>query len=65
MDVLCIRNNAHTRAQVFATAFARVSPAVYPMQWDLANRDIPGVNRTDYYRAACQQCGGLVDALEV
>ncbi len=30
--------------------------AHYPMAWDLANMDIPGVDRTAYYQDVCSKC---------
>jgi hypothetical protein len=32
---------------------------VYPMSWDLANRNIPGVNRSTFYNTICGACWGL------
>ena len=32
------------------------SGTVYPMAWDLGNTEVAGVNRTDYYQTACNQC---------
>ena len=29
---------------------------VYPMAWDMANKNIPGVNRTAFYNTVCGQC---------
>jgi len=29
---------------------------VYPMAWDMANKNIPGVNRTTFYNTVCGQC---------
>lgn len=29
---------------------------VYPMSWDLANRNIPGVNRSTFYNTICGAC---------
>jgi len=44
--------------EVFAAQFDRWSnDTVYPMSWDLDNRQVPGVNRTRYYRRACGGCG--------
>ena len=41
----------------YAAAFARGgATAVYPMAWDPANLGVPGVDRTDYYRAVCGAC---------
>mmetsp|Transcript_43453 Transcript_43453/g.137389 ORF Transcript_43453/g.137389 Transcript_43453/m.137389 type:complete len:310 (-) Transcript_43453:235-1164(-) len=30
---------------------------IYPMAWDLINQEIPGLNRTHYYREICSTCG--------
>ena len=29
---------------------------VYPMAWDLANKNIPGVNRSTFYNTICGAC---------
>eukprot|EP00438_Fugacium_kawagutii_P031944 Skav201885 [mRNA] locus=scaffold550:350235:355845:- [translate_table: standard] len=29
---------------------------VYPMSWDLANKNIPGVNRSSFYNVVCGRC---------
>ena len=29
---------------------------VYPMAWDLANTEVAGVNRTEYYQSVCNLC---------
>ena len=29
---------------------------VYPMAWDLANTEVSGVNRTEYYQSVCNLC---------
>ena len=29
---------------------------IYPMAWDRNNREIPGVNRTQYYQTVCNAC---------
>lgn len=53
-------NPAHFdgNTQAFAPQFDRQSnTSIYPMAWDLANRNVPGVNRTAYYNALCQPCG--------
>ena len=43
--------------QVFATRWAfDALGTVYPMAWDLENREVPGVDRTDYYQNVCNQC---------
>jgi len=43
---------------VFAARFDRqTNKTFYPMSWDLGNRNVPGVNRTAYYRGACARCG--------
>lgn len=43
----------------FATSFAADSltnGVIYPMAWDVNNRAIPGVDRTEYYVDACAAC---------
>ena len=45
------------RTSVFAARFDRhANESVYPMAWDPPNRDVPGVDRTADYFAACSQC---------
>jgi hypothetical protein len=52
-----------SNTQVFATRFDRASASgVYPMSWDLDNRDIAGENRTAYYNQACGQCSNVTSA---
>lgn len=54
-------NPAHfdNNTQAFTPQFDRKTNAtIYPMAWDLENQNIPGVNRTAYYNALCQPCGG-------
>jgi len=41
--------------QVFATRWKQAG-TVYPMAWDLANTEVAGVNRTEYYQSVCNQC---------
>eukprot|EP00927_Polykrikos_kofoidii_P069015 TRINITY_DN6440_c0_g1_i1.p1 TRINITY_DN6440_c0_g1~~TRINITY_DN6440_c0_g1_i1.p1 ORF type:complete len:421 (+),score=27.54 TRINITY_DN6440_c0_g1_i1:96-1358(+) len=56
MDASFSTNSKGT--QVFATAWDRqANKVVYPMAWDLSNRDIAGVDRTDYYHSVCSKCG--------
>jgi hypothetical protein len=53
-------NPAHFEGhtQVFASRFNRqANTTIYPLAWDLANNDVPGVNRSAYYQAACGACG--------
>jgi len=43
------------------TAFApqydrHTNTSIYPMAWDLANLNVPGVDRTAYYNTLCQAC---------
>merc|ERR1712070_249815 len=53
----CNPSHFDGRTKVFAAQFDRHSNAtVYPMAWDLANKDIPGVDRSAYYNAACRSC---------
>jgi len=41
---------------VFATRFKNSTGVVYPMAWDPENDGVPGVDRTDFYAAACSKC---------
>ncbi len=42
---------------VYATRFDKTATTtVYPMSWDLSNREIPGQDRTQYYQAQCGRC---------
>eukprot|EP00931_Biecheleriopsis_adriatica_P073986 TRINITY_DN48179_c0_g1_i1.p1 TRINITY_DN48179_c0_g1~~TRINITY_DN48179_c0_g1_i1.p1 ORF type:complete len:364 (-),score=60.62 TRINITY_DN48179_c0_g1_i1:64-1071(-) len=53
-------NPAHFdgKTQAFAPQFSRqTNSTVYPMAWDLQNRDVPGVDRTAYYNKLCGACG--------
>ena len=43
--------------QFFAAQWSRATNAsIYPMAWDVANLDVPGVDRTAYYQEACGAC---------
>ena len=43
--------------QFFAAQWSRATNAsIYPMAWDVANLDVPGVDRTAYYQQACGAC---------
>ena len=42
--------------QVFATRWDQSSTTVYPMAWDLDNKEVPGINMTDYYQDVCNKC---------
>jgi len=44
-----------TGTQVFATRWKKAG-TVYPMAWDLANTEVSGVNRTEYYQSVCNLC---------
>lgn len=42
----------------FAPQYDRHSnTSIYPMAWDTANLNVPGVDRTAYYNALCRPCG--------
>eukprot|EP00928_Gymnodinium_smaydae_P073235 TRINITY_DN56472_c0_g1_i1.p1 TRINITY_DN56472_c0_g1~~TRINITY_DN56472_c0_g1_i1.p1 ORF type:complete len:377 (+),score=41.18 TRINITY_DN56472_c0_g1_i1:14-1144(+) len=50
------------KTKVYATTFDRSDGTiVYPMAWDLKNRAIPGIDRSEYYTATCTRCGGLLE----
>ena len=42
--------------KVFATTYSKVGSTVYPMAWDLANKDVAGVDRSAYYNEVCGAC---------
>ena len=42
--------------QVFAATFGEHSGVHYPMAWELANKGVPGVDRSDYYDDVCSKC---------
>lgn len=47
------------KTKAFAACFRRhVNMTVYPMAWDLANKEVPGVDRSAYYNALCRSCQG-------
>jgi hypothetical protein len=41
--------------RVFAPQFEHTD-VTYPLAWDLRNKEIPGVDRTDYYMDTCRKC---------
>jgi hypothetical protein len=41
---------------VYAAQFEPNGGVVYPLAWDPANTEIPGVDRTDYYMQTCSKC---------
>jgi len=55
-------NKAHFQSapnttHIFATSFDRHGDKTfYPMAWDLANKEVKGVDRTEIYNAACSRC---------
>ena len=45
------------QTMVYAARFDRTENAsIYPLAWDLANRDVPGVDRSADYYAMCSEC---------
>lgn len=53
----CNPSHMDGRTKVFASRFDRhANTSIYPMAWDTANRDIPGVDRSLFYTDACSSC---------
>jgi hypothetical protein len=42
--------------KVFAAKFSKEGDVSYPMAWDLRNKEIPGIERSQYYMNACSKC---------
>ncbi|EOD11884.1 hypothetical protein EMIHUDRAFT_214245 [Emiliania huxleyi CCMP1516] len=63
-------NKAHfgEGTRVFAAAFRREeygegrAATHYPMAWDLDNKGVVGVDRSEYYASVCGACGGVEGA---
>ena len=63
-------NKAHFGGgtRVFAAAFRREeygegrAATHYPMAWDLDNKGVVGVDRSEYYASGCGACGGVEGA---
>jgi hypothetical protein len=53
----CNPSHFNGSTEVFATAFARgETDASYPMEWEQANKGVPGFDRSKLYTAACGKC---------
>ena len=53
----CSPSRMENGTQVFATRWQFDSiDTVYPMSWDRANKEVAGVDRTDYYQEVCNSC---------
>ena len=57
-EVVCNPSHFDGGTQTYAAKWDRekVHFMVYPMSWDLANRNIPGVNRSTFYNTICGAC---------
>jgi len=53
----CTKERMDNGTQMFSSRWQfDSSNTVYPMAWDMGNREVPGVNRTDYYYSVCNNC---------
>ena len=53
----CNPNNFANGTQVFATRWSEGEDStVYPMAWDLSNKQVWGVDRTEVYQSLCNAC---------
>ncbi|CAK9070226.1 TGc domain-containing protein [Durusdinium trenchii] len=54
----CNPSHFDGKTMSFAAKFDREKEKFnyYPMAWDMENKDIPGVNRTDFYNSICSKC---------
>ena len=53
----CTKEKMENGTKVFATRWQfDTSGTVYPMAWDMDNKEIPGVDRTQYYQDVCNKC---------
>jgi len=49
-------SDSNTTTPVYAARFSQDADVRYPMAWDLANIDIPGLFLSDSYAAMCGSC---------
>jgi len=53
----CTKEKMRNGTKVFATRWQfDLIGTVYPMAWDIHNKEVPGVDRTDYYQDVCNKC---------
>jgi len=53
----CTKDRMENGTKVFATRWRfDSSGTVYPMAWDMNNKEVPGVDRTGYYQDVCNKC---------
>ena len=58
----CDPSHFGNKTEVFAVEYDRADLRAngshyYPMAWDPANTEVPGINRTEFYRKVCRACG--------
>merc|ERR1711879_1101771 len=57
----CNKQHFDGATETFSAQFNRHSNStIYPMAWDLSNRQIPGVDRSSFYNSLCQKCSAGV-----
>ena len=53
----CSPERMENGTQVYSTRWKfDTTGTVYPLAWDIGNKEVPGVDRTDYYQKVCNKC---------
>ena len=53
----CSPGRMENGTQVYSTRWEfDTTGTVYPLAWDMGNKEVPGVDRTDYYQKVCNKC---------